>query len=406
MKFFRVSKVAIKILWVNKLRSFFMMLGIIIGIATLTVIVSIGEGSKQQVMERMKKMGADASLMVRPGSGSQRGIPGGQAGITTLTLEDAKAIENEIRYVKNIAPTMVKGSVSVKYGNKNSTPTVFGVTPIWRVVRTYDVERGEFISDEDFVASAKVCLLGQQVVQDLFGNEDPVGQFVLINNVSLQVKGVLQKKGASTGGGNLDNRILVPLSTFSKRLFHQTYLNQIVIQLSNVPAMYETAGEVKALLRERHHLAQDELDDFSVRIPEEAVKTATAVSDTMTILLGLIAGVSLVAGGVVLMNIMLISVTERKKEIGIRKAVGARRRDILMQFLIESVVVTLTGGLLGIAVGYLSAKVTSLLIQTPTALSWNVFALAFGFSALVGIFFGVQPARKAALLEPIEALRS
>lgn len=406
MKFFRVSKVAIKILWINKLRSFFMMLGIIIGIATLTVIVSIGEGSKQQVIERMKKMGADASLMVRPGSGSQRGIPGGQSGIATLTIEDAKAIEDQIGNVMNIAPTTVKGSVPVKYGNQNSTPTVFGVTPIWRIVRTYDVERGEFISDEDITTVAKVCLLGQQVVQDLFGNEDPIGKFVLINNVNFQVKGVLEKKGASTGGGNLDNRILVPLSTSLRRLFNQTYLNQIVIQLSDASAMYETAGEVKALLRERHSLATNEPDDFSVRIPDEALKTATEVSGTMTILLSLIAGVSLIAGGVVLMNIMLISVSERKREIGIRKAVGARRKDILMQFLIEAVAVTFTGGLLGVVVGYLGAEVTALIAQTPSAISWKVFALAFGFSALVGIFFGVQPARKAASLDPIEALRS
>lgn len=406
MKFLRISKVAIKILWVNKMRSFFMMLGIIIGIATLTIIVSLGEGSKQQVIERMKKMGADASLMVRPGSGSQRGIPGGQAGITSLTLEDANAIEDYIGNVKHIAPTTVKGSVPVKYGNQSSTPTVFGVTPIWRIVRTFDVERGEFISDEDIATVAKVCLVGQQVVQDLFETEDPIGKFILINNVNFQVKGVLEKKGASTGGGNLDNRILVPLSTSLRRLFNQAYLNQIVIQLSNVSGMYETAAEVKALLRERHHLAQDEPDDFSVRIPEEAVKTATAVSDTMTILLSLIAGISLIAGGVVLMNIMLISVTERKREIGIRKAVGARRRDILLQFLIESIAVTFTGGLIGFVVGYLGADVTTLIAQTPSAFSWKVFALAFGFSALVGIFFGVQPARKAAALDPIEALRS
>lgn len=405
MKFLRVSKVAFKILAANKLRSFLMMLGIIIGIAALTVIVSIGEGSKQQVMARMKKMGADASLMVRPGAGVQRGMPGGQVGITTLTLDDANAIAEEINNVKNLAPVMVKGGVAVKYGNQNSTPTVFGVTPIWKVVRTFDVERGEFISDEDLAASARVCLLGQQVVQDLFGDEDPIGESVFINTVSFQVKGVLQKKGASTGGGNLDNRILVPLSTFSKRLLNQTYLNQIVIQLYNVPAMYETAEEVKALLRERHRLASGEPDDFSIRIPEEALKTATAASRTMTILLGLISGISLIAGGVVVMNIMLISVTERKREIGLRKAVGARRRDILLQFLIEAVVVSVIGGFLGVVVGYLSAEITALIAQTPPALSWKVFALAFGFSALVGIFFGVHPARKAALLNPIEALR-
>lgn len=405
MKTERIIKTALRGLGKNKTRTFFMMLGIVVGIATLTVIVSLGEGSRQEVAERMKKMGADASLMVRPGAGSQRGMPGGQSGIATLTLEDAKAIEDQIGNVTNIAPVLVRGDVPVKYGNQNSTIAVFGVTPIWRVVRTYDVETGEFISDEDLTASAKVCLLGQQVVEDLFANEDPIGKFVLINNVNFQVKGVLETKGTSMAGGNLDNRIIVPLSTSLRRLFNQTYLNQIVIQLSDASAMYQTAAEVKALLRERHSLATGEPDDFSVRIPEEALKTATEASGTMTILLSLIAGVSLIAGGVVLMNIMLISVGERKKEIGLRKAVGARRQDVLLQFLIEAVAVTLAGGLLGVAVGYLSAEVTALIAQTPFAFSWKVLALAFGFSALVGIFFGVQPARKAAALDPVEALR-
>ncbi|MFZ5800403.1 MAG: ABC transporter permease [Candidatus Omnitrophota bacterium] len=405
MKTGRIVKAVFKGLGKNKLRTFLMMLGIVIGIAALTVIVSIGEGSKRQVMERMKKMGADASLMVRPGAGVVRGIPESEAGITALTLEDAKAIQEEIKNIKNIALVMMKRDVQVKYGNKNTTTQVFGVTPIWRVVRTFGVEQGEFISDENLAVSARVCLLGQQVVQDLFGSEDPIGRSVLINNVSFQTKGILEKKGASTGGENLDNRILVPLSTFSKRLFNQTYLNQIVIQLSNVSDMYEIAEEVKALLRQRHRLAPNEPDDFSIRIPKEALKTATAVSGTMMILLSLIAGVSLLAGGVVVMNIMLISVTERKREIGIRKAVGARRRDILLQFLIEAVVVTVSGGFLGVVVGYLSVEITALIAQTPLAFSWKVLVLAFGFSALVGIFSGVQPARKAALLDPIEALR-
>jgi putative ABC transport system permease protein len=216
---------------------------------------------------------------------------------------------------------------------------------------------------------------------------------------------VLQSKGASTGGSNLDNRILVPITTFSRRLINQNYLGQILIQLSDVSAMYKTAAEVKALLRERHQLAATVPDDFTIRIPEEALKTATAVSGTMTILLSLIAGVSLIAGGVVVMNIMLISVNERRKEIGLRKAVGAKRRDILAQFLIEATGVTIAGGIIGILMGYGSAEVIALFAKTPPAISWVVFALGFGFSALVGIASGMYPARKAAYLDPIEALR-
>jgi putative ABC transport system permease protein len=320
-------------------------------------------------------------------------------------MEDAKAIEEEIKNVKNVAPVMSQANVPVKYGNLNANPRVFGVTPIWRVVRTFDVERGKFISEEDLASSARVCLLGHQVVQDLFGSEDPIGKSVLINNVRFEVKGVLEKKGASVGGGNLDNRIIIPLTTFSRRLSNQNYLNQIVIQLQNVSAMYETAEDVRTLLRECHTLVEEMPDDFSIRIPEEALMTATQTSRTMTILLGLIAGVSLIVGGVVLMNIMLLSVTERKREIGIRKAVGARKQDILVQFLIEAVVVTMSGGILGILLGYLSAVIASLITGTPSALSWKIFLLAFSFSASIGIFFGMQPARKAATLDPIEALR-
>lgn len=382
------------------------MVGIVIGITALTMIVSIGEGSKRQILERMKKMGADTSLMVRPGVVTQRGISPYQSGVTTLNLDDARAIEEEIKNVKNVAPTMIRGSVPVKYGSKTSTVQVFGITPIWRVVRAFDVERGEFISDEDIASLARVCLLGQQVALDLFENLNPIGESVFINNVRFEVKGVLEKKGASAGGGNIDNRILVPLTTFSRRLFQQDYLGQILIQLANVSAMYETAEDVKSLLRERHKLAQNAPDDFSIRIPKEMLKTATSVSRTMTILLSSITGISLFVGGVVLMNIMLISVTERKKEIGIRKAVGARRRDILLQFLTEAIVITIAGGASGIILGYLSAEVLALITKTSPALSWKVFVLGVTFSALVGIFFGVKPARKAAALNPIEALRT
>ncbi|HDY72001.1 MAG TPA: FtsX-like permease family protein [Nitrospirae bacterium] len=403
MSISRIISVSLKGLSKYKMRTFLMMLGIIIGIAALTVIVSIGEGSKRQVMERMKKMGAAASLMVRPGAGTKGGVPV-QAGITTLTPEDAKAIEEEITNIKNIAPVMMKRNVSVKYGNKNTTTKVFGVMPVWRVVRTFDVERGEFISENDITFSDRMCLLGQQVVQDLFGSEDPIGESVSINNVGFQVKGVLEKKGSSASGHNLDDRILVPLSTFSKRLFNQTYLNQIVIQLSNVSAMYETAGEVKALLRERHHLTKGESDDFIIRIPKEAMKTRTEVSTTMTILLSLIAGISLIVGGVVVMNIMLISVNERKLEIGLRRTAGATKRDILLQFFVEALFVTLTGGILGVFSGIGASKITSLIAGIPTVITWLPFAIGIIFSTVVGIIFGIKPARRAAALEPVEAL--
>lgn len=403
MKTGRVVTIAIRGLRRNPLRTSLMMIGIVIAIAALTVIVSLGEGSKRQVMERMKRMGADASLMVRPGAGVQRGVS--PYSITTVTLEDAEAIEAEIQNAKHVAPIMVRGEVVVKYGARQSSPTVFGVTPIWRVVRTFDVDRGAFIDDDDLLAAARVCLLGGQVVRELFGDADPLGQSVMINNVACQVKGVLEEKGTSAGGGNLDNRILVPLTTFSRRLFNQKHLGQIVIQLDDISAMYRTAEDVKALLRERHQLAATEPDDFTIRIPEEALKTATAVSSTWTTLLALVAGVSLIAGGVVVANIMLIAVTERRREIGLRKAVGARRRDILLQFLIETTVVAIAGGLVGIVLGYAGAEIAARFTGITPAVSWVAVVLGCGVSAIVGLIAGVQPARKAAFLDPIEALR-
>jgi len=407
MKTLRLTKDAFKALGKHKMRSLLMMLGIIIGIGTLTVIVSVGEGSKSAVIQRMRAMGADASLMVQPGSPTTRGgMPEGGTGIATLRMEDAQAIAEQVSNVKNVAPVMVKGGATAKYGDKSSTPMVFGVTPIWSEVRNFHTESGEFISDEDVGSYARVCLVGQRVVEELFEGANPIGQNIFVNDVILQVKGVLEKKGTSAGGGtNLDNRILVPITTFSKHLFNQEYLSQIVIQLKDISGSYQTADEITGLLRERHHINPGEPEDFRIRIPQEMIKTLTESSATMTLYLGIIAGISLLVGGIIIMNIMLVSVSERKREIGIRKAIGAKKKDIILQFLVESVVVTLTGGILGVAVGLLGAEIFSLITQTPAAISWKIFAAGFVFSALVGIFFGVQPARKAAALNPVEALQ-
>ncbi len=404
MKFFRVSKVAVKILVANKVRSFLMMLGFIIGIATLTMIVAAGVGARKKVVEKVKTHGID-TIMIRPGAGQQRGAPGPDRSVVSLTLADADAILEQVQHVKQVAPVQNKGGMEAKYGNRSTTTMVFGVSPNWAEVRGWQMESGEFISEEDVSNLARECIIGQTVLTDLFDSVNPLGETIRIGNVSFTIKGVFRTKGASLGGGNRDNRIVVPISTASRRLFNQTHLNQIMVQVDDLAEMENVAENVTRLLRERHQIAPSEPDDFRLRLPKDMIKRATEISGTFTLLLGLISGISLLVGGIVIMNIMLISVSERKKEIGLRKAVGARSKDILLQFVLESLAVTFSGGLLGLLIGILGVNIMVMVTNTPSAVSWEAFALAFGFAFVVGILFSVQPARKAAHLDPIEALR-
>ena len=267
------------------------------------------------------------------------------------------------------------------------------------------MDSGEFICDEDVSGLARVCIIGQTVLTELFDGANPLGEKIRIGNVSVTIKGIFKTKGTSLGGGNRDNRIVVPISTAARRFFNQTHLNQIMVQVDDLAEMENVAENVTSLLRERHQIALSEPDDFRLRLPKDMIKRATEISGTFTLLMGLISGISLLVGGVVIMNIMLISVSERKNEIGLRKAVGARSKDILFQFVLESLAVTFSGGLLGLLVGILGVNIMVIVTNTPAAVSWEAFALAFGFAFVVGVIFGVQPARKAARLDPVEALR-
>jgi len=404
MKFFRVAKVAVKILAANKVRSFLMMLGFIIGIATLTMIVAAGVGAKKKVVEKVKTHGID-TIMIRPGAGQLRGMPGGDRSIVSLTTADADAIIEHVPHVKQVAPVQNKGGMEAKYGNRSTTTMVFGVSPNWAEVRGWRMDSGEFIGDEDVSGLARVCIIGQTVLTELFDGVTPLGEKIRVGNVGFTIKGVFKTKGASLGGGNRDNRIVVPISTAARRLFNQTHLNQIMVQVDDLAEMENVAEKVTGLLRERHQIVPPEPDDFRLRLPKDMIKRATKISGTFTLLLGLISGISLLVGGIVIMNIMLISVSERTKEIGLRKAVGARSKDILLQFVLESLAVTFSGGLLGLLTGILGVKIMVMVTRTPAVVSWQAFALAFAFSFIVGLIFGVQPARKAARLDPVEALR-
>jgi len=404
MKTSRVLKVAFKGLGKNKLRTFLMMIGIVIGITALTVIVSAGLGAQDRIMERVKKFGLE-SMMVFAGAGREMGQPTSGQPATTLTLEDAATMKQEIKAIADVAPFSRKGQAEVKFQEKSTTTMVFGVTPSWAPVWDWDAVEGDFITDEDVETLARVCVLGPTVQRELFGTANPIGEQLRIGNVQFEIKGVMQAKGTSPAGGDMDNRIYIPLSTLMRRVANVDYISAVKIRLTTAKDMDKTAADIQALLRERHKLSSGFPDDFTITTPTEVTKMAEKVSGTFNIFLALVAAISLIAGGVVVANIMLISVNERRKEIGLRKAVGAQRKDIMLQFLYEATAVTLTGGVIGIALGAIGAKILEAITQMPTSISWESVALGVLFSSLVGIVAGLQPAKRAAALQPIEALR-
>jgi putative ABC transport system permease protein len=406
----RTLRVAWKGLTGNKLRTFLMMLGIIVGIAALTVIMAMGEGTKVDLARRANQMWAQTHVTVfanKPGAGFTPGkMPAVDEVPPTLTDEDAKAIAEQVPNVATAAPTQSKPGVSVKYRERSSLDTVFGIVPEWQALRSYSIVEGEPITQEDLDTLARVCVIAPTVVKELFGDGDALGATIRIENSAFRVKGIVAAKGITPMGADFDDRILIPLSTFSRRLYNVTNLTQITIALKDPSRMGASAADIEAVLRERHGTARPEDEDFSVRLADDIVKAAGSSSRTLTIFLAIVGAISLLVGGVVVMNIMLISVSERTREIGIRRAVGASRRDILAQFRMEALVVTITAGLCGVALGAVVSAVLPMLTKMQTAYSWQATALAAAFSVGIGLVFGIQPARHAADLNPVQALRS
>jgi len=405
MKTRRIIINAFKNLAKYKLRSFLMMLGIVIGIIALTMVISIGLGAKDRVMERVKKFGLE-SLMVNANSGAMMGqqVSPGQE-ITTLKLEDADYLKRELRSIEEIAPFNRRGNSTVNYFEKSTTAALFGVTPSWAYVWDWDVADGEFITGEDMSSLNRICLIGPTVKKELFGENNPIGEQIQVGNVQFKIKGDLVSKGTSPGGGDMDNRIMIPLSTFMRRVANVDYLAGIKILLESGSDINKTSEEISSILRERHKLADGIPDDFTVTTPTEVTKMAEKISGTFNLFLVLLAGISLITGGIVVANIMFISVNERKKEIGLRKAIGANIKDIINQFLFESSAVALMGGLIGIILGTVGAKILSLVMQMPISISWGSILIGVVSSTLIGIIAGIQPARRAAKQEPIDALR-
>jgi putative ABC transport system permease protein len=406
MELFLSLKIALRALRTNKMRSFLTMLGIIIGIAAVIAMVAIGSGASRIISEQIASIGSNI-LLVLPGSRTSGGIRLGSGTTPTLTYDDAKAIAAECPSVAIAAP-LVRGGAQVVYGNTNWSTAVMGITPEYLVVRDWPVVDGRNFVQSDVEGATKNCLIGRTVADTLFGSEDPLGKIVRVKKIPFTVVGVMDRKGRSPQGSDQDDIVFVPLRTAQRKLFGSQFPNSvgsIMVQAKSEQELARAEEQVHALLTQRHRIGPSREIDFTVRNLSELLDVAEQSSKAMSLLLGAVASISLIVGGIGIMNIMLVSVTERTREIGIRMAIGATERDILLQFLTEAVLLTLVGGIIGMLLGVGGAKLVSIVFDWPTLISLKAIAIAFGFSGAVGIFFGFYPARKAASLNPIEALR-
>ncbi len=402
------ARIALRALRVNKLRSMLTMLGIIIGVGAVIAMVSVGAGAQARVAEQIQSLGSNL-IIVLSGSVTSGGIRMGQGTQLTITEDDASAIAREIPAVQVAAPSM-RGTAQVVYGNLNWSTVIQGVTTDYFEARDWPVDQGRAVAPEDTDGATKVALVGQTTALNLFGDADPLGQIIRIKKVPFTVIGVLGRKGQSSWGQDQDDVILIPITTAKKKVLGRSQSNPrsvgaISVKIRAGEDMAEAEGQIRDLLRQRHRLQPFQDDDFWLRNLSEVLQTQEESSKVMTYLLAAIASVSLLVGGIGIMNIMLVSVTERTREIGLRMAVGARGRDILLQFLVEATTLSLIGGVIGVALGLGGSGAISYLAEWRTLVAPQAIALAFGFSAAIGIFFGFYPARKAARLDPIEALR-
>jgi putative ABC transport system permease protein len=400
----RLGQEACASLLANRLRAFLMMLGLVIGVASLTAVICIGQGTRAQVMKMVVKQGWDL-IMIRAGGEKQVLAPTTDRAIASLVEADAQAIESTLGNVRYVSSVQNMRGWEVIYGTNSTKTRIFGVGPTWHHIRHRPVEHGEFISQADVVNMNRVAILGFRTATNLFGKANAVGQSIRIGKEAFQVKGVFEEAGVAPGGDDWDDRVVIPFTTSSKQLFGRLYLEQIVIQVRDPRKLPQTAEQIRKLLRERHQIRAGAEDDFFVREPTDVKEAALKTSSTLTTLLMAISGIALLVGGIVIMNVMLISVSQRSHEIGLRRTVGARQNDILGQFLMEALGVALAGGLLGAAGG---VGLASLLAWTGAAVSqvtWIPFVLSIVSCGLVAVVFGLYPARRAAQVNPVVALR-
>ena len=405
MKWLVILRIALRALLRNKGRSLLTALGIIIGIAAVITVSAVGQGASVTMKAQISSMGSNLA-MVFPGSMRTGGFRGGAGTQQNLTAEDGDAIARECPYVGAVSP-VVRSGAQVVYRDSNWATSIQGVSPNYLEVRNWELESGGFFAEGELRSGARVCVLGATVVEQLFGAEDPVGKSIRIRNMPFRVLGVLTRKGSAAWGQDQDDTIVAPWTTVRRVLQNSPFsnVNQLLISLTTLDVLPQAKADITGILRQRHHLASGADDDFTVTDMTEVTQMITQVSNLMSILLTVIASISLVVGGIGIMNIMLVSVTERTREIGLRLAVGARRQDILVQFLVEAVVLSGLGGALGVLLGASAAEAVAKTNHWPVLISAGSVLLALCFSACVGIFFGFYPAWRAARLSPIESLR-
>ena len=404
MKILNLIKIALKALVNNKMRGFLTMLGIIIGVASVITMLAIGQGSKKSIQSQISEMGSNM-IMISPGADMRGGVRQSASAMETLKLTDYESLVSETRYLTAISPT-VNSSGQLIYGANNKPTSIYGVNQDYLEIRRYNIADGNMFTEHDIATAAKVCVVGKTVVDELFINgENPIGKVVRFNKIPFRIIGVLTSKGYNSMGMDQDDLVLAPFTTIQKRVLAITHLQGISASALKEEYTEQAIDEVSEILRRNHKLKDADSDDFNIRSMQELSSMMTTTTDLMTILLAAVAGISLVVGGIGIMNIMYVSVTERTREIGLRMSIGAKGMDILAQFLIESILISVTGGLIGIVFGVGAAIGVNVLVNFPIYIQpWSV-ELSFAVCTVTGVFFGWYPAKKAAQLDPIEAIR-
>ena len=404
MSFYNLILIALRALQRNKLRAFLTMLGIIMGVGSVIAMVAIGQGSKQSIHDSLSNMGSNM-ITVMPASNLNGGVKISGSSFQTLTDKDIIALKQQGQYITDISPSVTaKGQAII--GPLNWPTSMQGVDPAYLDIRKLTLKDGIAFTEQDVQTSAKVCLIGQTVIDNLFPNgENPIGKVIRFGNIPFQIIGILNPKGQNAFGQDQDDILIAPYSTVQKRILATIYYQNIYASAANEQVTDQAVTEITSILRESHRLRDSEDNDFQVRTQEELINTLSSTSGLLTVLLTVIAGISLVIGGIGIMNIMYVSVTERTREIGLRMSIGARGKDILLQFLAEAVLISITGGIIGVILGIISCRLVTLILGWPTIISESSVLLSFVVCALTGIFFGYYPAQKASRLDPIEALR-
>ena len=404
MRLLNLIKIAFKAIVLNKMRTLLTMLGIIIGVASVIAMLAIGEGSKESIRTTISAMGSNM-ITIRPGADDRGPARGSGGDVQTLTLKNYEAIKEKATLLSYVTP-VVNGGGQVINGSNNWPSTLYGVNPDYLKIKVVDLQSGSMFTDTEVQSASKVALIGQTVVDNIFPDgQDPVGQMIRFNNIPFKVIGVLEEKGENTFGQDQDDVVIAPYTTVQKRILAIDYLNQVMASAVSEDDAPAAVTQVTEILRSQHKLTDSEDDDFTVRSMEELISTFSSTSEMLTILLVAVASISLLIGGIGIMNIMYVSVKERTKEIGLRMAVGAKGADILMQFLIEAILISITGGLLGVMLGLGATVFIEKFLNWPTSVALYSIVISFAVCAVTGIFFGWYPAKKAAALDPITALR-